>query len=1302
MKTPALCSLLGVVVALAFLQSTASGATCSTYATGTLCIVDTACGWCQWLGGHQCMTAGTSGTPLSPPRPRFSPAACTSMAQSVWFHNHSQIYGTLPGYPVSPNLTLAYVKPGDAALPIPITVYVPNSDDQSLDFFFLHDVTGSMQPNVNMIGTLAPKLIASVLALRRDTWFGLSSFRDKPCSVCGQSNDWVFSLSYPIQANYSGLQAAVAKITATGGSDTPEADLDAMIYASCPVNGWRKSSLKLLFVATDAKYHFYRDGYSTWYGTCSSSVTASTLASCSDMPSTSSGTVQVDTLSCQRKLPTALEARAALVAANVFPVIGVIMDDTGAVAEPLFETLTQSIFGFGQTTRLTTDSSNIVSAVEEAIAFLTSTITMILYSDPYGYATNPTPGTINNVVPKQTYNFSTTLFSSTTVTPEYVELRAIGWGSAFIYVNNILPVVGCDGIIDSNTVYDLCNVCNGTNACLDCLGVPFGPNKKDVCNVCNGNGTTCLDCFNQPFGTAKLDVCNVCGGDGSSCQGCDHKSTIPMKTYDLCGVCGGNNSCIDCTNKPYGSLKLDQCGICGGNDSCIGCDGVARSPPYQYDQCGICGGNGTTCTDCHNIPWGKAEFDRCGVCGGNNSCVGCDGVARMPPATVDACGECGGKGVKCMGCDGVPNSGKVLDRCGVCGGNNQCVGCNNKTATGSEVVWYYDLCGVCTNIVNLTCVGCDGVAFSGKQYDECFVCGGNNTCRGCDGVAFSGKQYDECGLCGGNGMSCYGCDGVKWSGKILDDCGICGGTDACLGCDRKGGVYDACGICNGDNKCVGCDGVPFSNASFDDCNICRGKNTCWGCDYIAFSGKVYDNCGICGGSDECVGCDNKAWSNKSWDACGVCDGKNDTCWGCDHIPNSGAIYDDCGVCNGGNTCPFCDGIPWVEPDECGVCGGNNSCWGCDRKPGGLAYDLCGVCGGNSDCVGCDGKPFGANWTDRCGVCGGNNSCVGCDGELDGATYDNCGVCRGNNSCYGCDNVRWSHKVLDNCSVCGGNNSCIGCDHLPSFKEYDSCGVCGGSDECVGCDGVRWSGKTIDKCGKCGGNSTNCCDYYDLCGICYGQNDCLGCDGLPWGTTTNICGDCSPNITCPIGCDGQPYGPSYDQCGACNGKGDCLDCLGVAWGTAKVDLCGVCGGANDCVGCDNVVYATSMDKKTYDICGICGGNMTCLGCDNVPWSGIKRDACGTCGGNVTKSSKCSNTGKIVTAGVTAAGAVIGATLVGIAGAIAGFFLYKRWANGANWYIPNALRGDGEDVVQESGMYEGDDNAGFHNNPLADEK
>jgi len=65
------------------------------------------------------------------------------------------------------------------------------------------------------------------------------------------------------------------------------------------------------------------------------------------------------------------------------------------------------------------------------------------------------------------------------------------------------------------------------------------------------------------------------------------------------------------------------------------------------------------------------KYDECGQCDGtNNICLGCDLVPNSGKV-VDLCGKCGGAN-SCVGCDNQTNSGVVLDACGVCGGNNEC------------------------------------------------------------------------------------------------------------------------------------------------------------------------------------------------------------------------------------------------------------------------------------------------------------------------------------------------------------------------------------------------------------------------------------------------------------------------------------------------------------------------------------------------------------------------------------------------------------------------------------------------------
>eukprot|EP01105_Mastigella_eilhardi_P018892 TRINITY_DN440_c0_g2_i1.p1 TRINITY_DN440_c0_g2~~TRINITY_DN440_c0_g2_i1.p1 ORF type:complete len:1301 (-),score=331.62 TRINITY_DN440_c0_g2_i1:88-3549(-) len=623
------------------------------------------------------------------------------------------------------------------------------------------------------------------------------------------------------------------------------------------------------------------------------------------------------------------------------------------------------------------------------------------------------------------------------------------------------------------------------------------------------------------------------------------------------------------------------------------------------------------CYGCDHVPNSGKVLDKCNKCGGTNACVDCNGEP-YGIAEQDQCNVCAGNN-DCRDCAGnIPATLKV-DGCGVCGGDGRsCL--------------KYDICGVFNG--SNACLDCAFNLWGNMTMDKCGVCGGKNECGGCD-VTFT-LAYDDCGVCGGNN-SCYDCKGEMWKNRTLDICGVCGGDGStCRGCDNRSSVnpatYDVCGSCGGNGTwCIGCDGQPYGKKVA--CGVCGGDNkTCIDCAGVEYGDNFYDRCGVCLSSsslniDACYDCNGKAWGTAKYDACLVCGGKNE-CLGCD---GAGGSYDECGLCAGdGSTCVSdCQGTV----DLCGICNGTNACAGCDlSKPFQQVYDSCGVCIAASDpnynwCIGCDNVPFSGAVYDRCDVCDGLDSCVGCDNvPHSGTVYDSCGVCDGDNDCL-CDGVMW--VVRDNCYICGGNNTaCIGCDNVPnSAAEYDLCGVCNGNDTCVGgCFNIPWGQNTPNECGVCGaGSEVRGCDNvcfsgagYDDCGVCNGANACFDCVGK-WHTPHyeyDACWECGGNNKSCLGCDGVVNsGKSYDDCGVCGGTNDCYGCDNVVWSGMHWDDCGICSSTktNACAGCDGV----AMSGKTYDRCGICGGSDVCVGCDGVAYSGKAYDKCKVCGG----SNKC---------------------------------------------------------------------------------
>ncbi len=118
----------------------------------------------------------------------------------------------------------------------------------SVDIVFILDTTGSMGEEIKRLIATIDLIHMNLTALSNQTLirFGMVLYRDK--------DDKYRSKVVPLTADIDEFRAALEKVRAGGGGDTPE-DLQTALYKAMRNMDWNEDGLRLGFVITDASAH---------------------------------------------------------------------------------------------------------------------------------------------------------------------------------------------------------------------------------------------------------------------------------------------------------------------------------------------------------------------------------------------------------------------------------------------------------------------------------------------------------------------------------------------------------------------------------------------------------------------------------------------------------------------------------------------------------------------------------------------------------------------------------------------------------------------------------------------------------------------------------------------------------------------------------------------------------------------------------------------------------------------------------------------------------------------------------------
>ncbi len=248
------------------------------------------------------------------------------------------------------------------------------------DVFLLQDLSGSFWDDLPNVQAQFSGLYDSLTA-DSDVQFGVGSFIDKPVETFGWTGDYVYQTHLGVTGDKAAIQESLDGMFTRFGYDWKEAQLEGLVQVALRGDevGFRDGAQKFVVLSTDAAFH--QEGDYDW---------------------ATEGANDYDTVIEDEDYPAIEAVGELLKAAGITPVF--------AVTEwvmPYDQALVET-WGFGSGTLLSSDSSNLSTAITDGLKAASTDLNLSVVGDDFGYVSSMTPELYEDVG-AGTYTFDITL-----------------------------------------------------------------------------------------------------------------------------------------------------------------------------------------------------------------------------------------------------------------------------------------------------------------------------------------------------------------------------------------------------------------------------------------------------------------------------------------------------------------------------------------------------------------------------------------------------------------------------------------------------------------------------------------------------------------------------------------------------------------------------------------------------------------------------------------------------------------------------------------------------------------------------